>query len=284
MDDCVDLHTHSTFSDRTYTPADLVMYAKKKGLRAVALTDHDTVEGLGEAMAAGKECGVEVIPGVELSAAFQEGAMHLLGLFVDRDAPSFLKKLSVLQASRRERNPKIVEKLRKLGFDITEDEVAAVAGGEAGRPHFARVLMEKGEVGTITEAFERYLGEGRPAFVERFQFSPEEGISLIHEAGGVAVLAHPRTLRLSPDQLAPLLKGWIRAGLDGIEVYYSTHTPEETVRYERLAAEWNLAATGGSDFHGENKPGIDLGVGRGTLHVPYSILDLIRRRRIKRNA
>lgn len=283
MNGGVDLHTHSTFSDGTYTPTDLVRYAKKKSLRALALTDHDSVRGIGEAAAAGKEAGVEVIPGVELSAAFPGGAMHLLGLFVEPASAPFLDHLSILQATRRERSPRIVKKLQDLGLKITEEEVAAVAGGgEAGRPHFARVLMEKGYVQTITEAFERYVGDGGPAFVERFQFSPEACMTLIHEAGGVAVLAHPRTLRLPADRLAPLLERWVKAGLDGIEVYYGTHTPEETVRYERLAAEWNLAATGGSDFHGDNRPGIDLGVGTGSLFVPYSLLDSLRVRRGRR--
>ena len=282
MDDRIDLHTHSTASDGTYSPAELIRYAKKKGLRAIALTDHDSIDGIEEAEAVGGEVGVEVIPGVELSAAFPDGAMHLLGLFVDRSTPPFLQQLALLQAARRERNPKIVRKLQALGFRITEEEVAAAAGGgQAGRPHFARVLMEKGYVHSITEAFERYIGDTGPAYVQKSQPAPEACIALIHEANGVAVLAHPNTLHLSDKGLNALLERLVKAGLDGVEVYYSSHAPEETARYERLAAEWNLAKTGGSDFHGEYKPQIDLGVGRGTLHVPYALLEELRQR--KRN-
>lgn len=283
MNDRIDLHTHSTVSDGTDTPAELIRYAKEKGLRAIALTDHDSIDGINEAQSVGREVGV--IPGVELSADFSDGALHLLGLFVDRGALPFLERLSVFQAARRERNPKIVQKLQEMGFKITEEEVTAAAGGgQAGRPHFARVLMEKGYVHSITEAFEKYIGDGRPAHVEKPQPTPEACIALIHEANGVAVLAHPNTLRLSDDKLNGLFERLVNAGLDGIEVYYSTHTPEETARYERLAAEWNLAKSGGSDFHGEHKPQIDLGVGKGTLHVPYSLLETLRRRKERRPA
>jgi predicted metal-dependent phosphoesterase TrpH len=280
MSDKIDLHTHSSVSDGTDTPAALVRYAKEKGLRAIALTDHDSIDGIEEAQAVGREVGVEVIPGVELSADFPEGTMHLLGLFVDRATPFFLRRLGVFQAARRERNPKIVQKLQEMGFKISEEEVTAAAGGgQAGRPHFARVLMEKGYVHSMTEAFEKYIGDGGPAYVKKSQPSPEECIALIHQADGIAVLAHPNTLHLSDDRLNTLLERLVKAGLDGVEVYYSAHTPEETARYERLAAEWNLAKTGGSDFHGQHKPEIDLGVGRGTLHVPYSLLEELRRRR-----
>lgn len=283
MNGRIDLHTHSTISDGTDTPAELVRYAKKKGLRAIALTDHDRIDGIEEAQTVGGEVGVEVIPGVELSAEFSEGAMHLLGLFIDRTSPSFLRRLAVFQTARRERNPKIVQKLQEMGFKITEEEVAAAAGGrQAGRPHFARVLMQKGYVHSMTEAFERYIGDGKPAYVKKPQPSPEACIALIHEANGIAVLAHPNTIHLTDQKLSALFERLVKAGLDGVEVYYSTHTPEEIVRYERLADAWNLAKTGGSDFHGEHKPHIDLGVGKGTLRVSYSLLEDLRRRKQKK--
>lgn len=276
INDMIDLHTHSAFSDGTFTPADLVRYAKEKGLRAIALTDHDCVDGVEEAISTGGEIGVDVIPGLELSAEFPEGIMHLVGLFVDRSSLPFLRQLAVLQAARRERNPKIVRKLQELGFEITYNEVAAAAGGgQVGRPHFARVLMEKGYVRTIGEAFEKYVGDGRPACVKKAQFSPEECIALIHEAGGAAVLAHPSTLRLPDGKVGSLFERLVQAGLDGLEVYYSGYSHEEILRYERLAAEWRLAKTGGSDFHGANKPHIDLGA----LRIPYSLLDDLRQRR-----
>ncbi len=285
MNGRIDLHTHSTISDGTYTPAELVRYGKKKGLRAIALTDHDRIDGIEEAQMVGEEVGVEVIPGVELSADFSKGAMHLLGLFIDRTSPSFLRRLAVFQAARRERNPKIVQRLQEMGFKITEEEVAAAAGGRPpGRPHFARVLMEKGYVHSITEAFERYIGDGKPAYVKKPQPSPEVCIALIHEANGIAVLAHPNTIHLTDRKLSALFERLVKAGLDGVEVYYSTHTPEETVRYERLADEWNLLKTGGSDFHGEHKPQIDLGVGKGNLRVSYALLDALRERRENKTA
>ena len=283
MDGKIDLHTHSTFSDGTYPPAELVRYAKAKGLRAMAITDHDSVEGLEEARMQGEEIGVEIVSGIELSAEIPEGAMHLLGFLLEPDAPSLRSRLSLLQAARRERNPKMVKKLRELGFKITEEEVAAASGGgQIGRPHFARVLMKKGYVETITEAFEKILGEGKPAYVGKAQFSPEECVDLIHEAAGVAVLAHPNTLRLPEEKWGPLLERLVKAGLDGMEVYYSTHTPEETARYGRLAEKWNLVKTGGSDFHGQIKPDIDLGVGAGALQVPYSLLEDLRKRKADR--
>jgi hypothetical protein len=276
----IDLHTHSTASDGSYSPTDLIRYAKTKGIRALALTDHDCADGLQEAMAAGKETGVEVIPGVELSAKFPNGTMHVLGLFVNPSDPIFLQQLAVLQEARSQRNPKMVKKLQDLEIKITYDEVvAASGGGQVGRPHFARVLMEKGYVKTIGEAFEKYLKNGGPAYVEKERFSPEECITLIHKAGGVAILAHPLTLGLPFEQMDELLERLTTAGLDGMEVYYSVHTPEQTTQYEQLASKWGLVATGGSDFHGEYKPKIDLGVGTGNLQVPYSVLEELKRRK-----
>ncbi len=275
----IDLHTHSTASDGSYSPTDLIRYAKTKGLRALALTDHDCVDGLQEAIDVGKKMGLEVIPGVELSAKFPNGTMHILGLFVNPSDPIFLQRLAVLQEARSQRNPKIVKKLQDLGIKITYDEVVtASGGGQVGRPHFARVLMEKGYVKTIGEAFEKYLKNGGTAYVEKERFSPAECITLIHKAGGVAILAHPFTLYLSVEELDRLLEQLTPTGLDGLEVYYSVHTPEQTAQYEQLARKWGLVATGGSDFHGEYKPKIDLGVGTGSLQVPYSVLEELKRR------
>jgi predicted metal-dependent phosphoesterase TrpH len=275
----IDLHTHSTASDGSYSPADLIRYAKTKGIRALALTDHDCVDGLQEAMAVGKEIGVEVIPGVELSAEFPNGTMHILGLFVNPSDSVFLQRLATLQKARSQRNPKIIEKLRDMGIKITYEEVTASSGGgQVGRPHFARVLMKKGYVRTISEAFEKYLKNGGPAYVEKERFSPEECITLIHKAGGVAVLAHPFTLYLSVEELDRLLEQLTPTGLDGVEAYYSVHTPEQTAQYEQLVRKWGLVATGGSDFHGEYKPKIDLGVGTGSLQVPYSVLEELKRK------
>jgi predicted metal-dependent phosphoesterase TrpH len=276
----IDLHTHSTASDGSFSPVKLIRYARTKGLRAVALTDHDCIDGLEEAIAVGNEIGVEVIPGIELSAKFNNGGMHILGYFVNPSDPVFLQRLSMLQEARRQRNPKIVKKLQDLGMNISYEEVvAASGGGQVGRPHFAQVLVNKGFVRTIAEAFEKYLRNGGSAYVEKDRLSPEESIALIHEAGGVAVLAHPFTLHLPVDQLDPLFERLVQGGLDGLEVYYSVHTPEQTAQYERLAERWGLVKTGGSDFHGDYKPKIDLGVGMGDLQVPYSILEELRQRK-----
>jgi predicted metal-dependent phosphoesterase TrpH len=185
----------------------------------------------------------------------------------------------VLQEARSQRNPKIIKKLQGLGIKITYDEVVtASGGGQVGRPHFARVLMEKGYVKTIGEAFEKYLKNGGAAYVEKERFSPVDCITLIHKAGGVAVLAHPFTLYLSLEELDQLLGQLTSTGLDGLEVYYSVHTHEQTAQYGQLARKWRLVATGGSDFHGEYKPRIDLGVGTGNLQVPYSALEELKRR------
>lgn len=280
MSESIDLHTHSTASDGTYTPSDLIHYAKTKGLRAVALTDHDCIDGIDEAVHVGWEIGLEVIPGLEISADFSDGSMHLLGYFVDRSNPAFLTRLSALQQARKERNPKIVAKLRDQGMDLSYEEVEAVSGGgQVGRPHIARLLMEKGYVPTMADAFDRYLKKGAPAYVPRARFSPEESIELIHAAQGLAVLAHPSTLKVSPDRLDRVMERLCAGGLDGLEVYYSTYSDEESRTYAELAARWELIPTGGSDFHGAHKPHIDLGIGRGDLRIPYTVLERLRDRR-----
>lgn len=274
----IDLHTHSTASDGSFTPLELVRYAAEKKLHAMALTDHDCLDGLNEAVAEGERLGLEVIPAVELSADHPDGTMHILGFFVDRRHEGFASRLRRLQEARRERNPKIIEKLHALGLKITYDEVAAASGGgQVGRPHFAKVLIQKGYVASVPEAFERYLKKGAPAYVEKFRFSPRDAIAAIHEAGGVAVLAHPFTLfKISSPPLDPLLGLLSEQGLDGMEVIYSTYSEGQSRRYRDLAGKHRLLSSGGSDFHGAYKPGIDLGVGQGGLRVPFELLEPLR--------
>ncbi len=276
----IDLHTHSTASDGSLTPLELVRYAAEKKLRAMALTDHDCVDGLDEAVAEGERLGIEVIPSVELSADHPNGTMHILGFFVDRRHDGFCGRLRRLQEARRERNPKIIQKLQALGLKITYDEVAAASGGGlVGRPHFAKVLVQKGYVSSMQEAFERYLKKEAPGYVEKFRFSPQEAIAAIHEAGGVAVLAHPFTLyKDNSVPLDPLLETLSEAGLDGMEVSYSTYSEEQMRYYRERAAKYHLLPSGGSDFHGDHKPGIDLGVGRGRLQVPFDWLEPLRKK------
>jgi predicted metal-dependent phosphoesterase TrpH len=276
----VDLHTHSTASDGSFPPEEVIRRARSKNLAAVALTDHDCVDGLPEAGTAARKEGIELIPGLEISAEFSPGTMHILGLFIDERDAHLAASLARLQAARKERNPKIAEKLRSLGLDVDYEEVvAASGGGQVGRPHFARVLVQKGYVGSFEEAFEKYLRKGAPGYAEKFRFSPREAIEMIHRAGGVASLAHPFTLGLpSREAEADCLTELIGYGLDGIEAYYSRNNPGDTLHYLRLCESRGLIPTGGSDFHGANKPEIEVGTGRGDLAVPVSILDSLRSR------
>jgi len=276
----IDLHVHTTASDGTLSPTAVVQYAKNRGLEAIAVTDHDTVEGLAEAVAAGLSVGFEVVPGVEISAEFPAGALHILGYYIDFNDSSLLQRLSVLQNARAERNPKIVRKLQSLGFSISFDEVVQEAGGGlVGRPHFAQVLLKKGCVKSLQEAFDKFLKKGAPAYEEKFRFPPEEAISMIVDAGGIPVLGHPVTLNCNGQQLEAKVKEWKKQGLQGIEVYYSDHDAAQTRQYEMLARTCGLIPTGGSDFHGSMIKGIELGIGKGNLDIPYSILQELKQKK-----
>jgi len=276
----IDLHVHSTASDGSLTPTELVDLALQIGLKAVGITDHDTVGGLQEAISRGKELDFEVVPGIEISADFKPGTMHMLGYFIDSCHPALLAKLTKLQEARRNRNPKIVAKLNDLGFDISMEEIEAVAGGDQiGRPHFAKVMLDKGYVTKFHEAFDLYLAKGAPAYVDKFRFSPVEAMEAIYEAGGLPVLAHPFTLGLDkPEVLEALISDLVKKGLAGLEVYYSEHTPEMSQAFLALVEKYNLCPTGGSDFHGLNKTQIELGRGMGDLAVPYAWLSSLRER------
>jgi predicted metal-dependent phosphoesterase TrpH len=257
----IDLHVHSNASDGTYAPAEVVRRAQEGGLKAIALTDHDTIDGLAEAAAAGQRYGVEVIPGVEVSARFPGGSMHVLGLGINYTNGHLGERLAVLQKARAARNPQIIAKLNDLGIKITLEQVAQISGrGQMGRPHIARALMESGYVRTIQEAFDIYLRNDGKAYVAKFRFPPEEAIAMIRDVKGVPVLAHPFTLGLgSAFAQKHTLEELMALGLAGIEAIYAEHTPEQEALYLRLARELGLLITGGSDYHGENKPEITLG-------------------------
>lgn len=257
----IDLHTHSNASDGTFTPAEVVRLAKVGGLKALALTDHDTVAGLAEAAAAGPQNGVEVIPGVEVSARFPGGSMHILGLGINYTNGHLAERLAVLQQARAERNPRIIAKLNALGVKITLAQVARISGqGQMGRPHIARALMESGYVRSIQEAFDLYLRNDGKAYVPKFRFPPDEAIAMIRDVQGVPVLAHPFTLGLgSAFALKNTLEDLMALGLAGIEAIYAEHAPEQEALYLKLARELGLLVTGGSDFHGDNKPELTLG-------------------------
>ena len=271
----IDLHIHTTESDGSLTPSQVVHYAKEKGLKAIAITDHDTIHGNEEAIKEGISEGVEVIPGVEISVDYSPGTMHMLGYFITTEDPILNEKLTLLQDSRADRNPRIIEKLNKLGLSLTYDEVVQVSGGgQVGRPHMAQVLMKKGYTKSIKEAFDKYLGKGAPAYLDKFRLSAVEAITMITDAGGIPVLAHPFTLYCkSSDELDALVEKLVNQGLQGLEVYYSEHDERKTSSYKLLAKRYNLAITGGSDFHGKNMKGIDLGTGRGKLKIPYTALE-----------
>ncbi len=275
----IDLHVHTTASDGTMTPEEVVFHAARQGLRAIAVTDHDTVDGVEEALEAGSRAGIEVVPGVEIGVDYP-GEMHILGYFVDPHNPRLQRGLSLLRRYREERNPRMVEKLRGLGFDISIGEVAEAAGGNViGRPHIAAVMKQKGYVRDFDEAFELYLGAGKPAYVKKDKLTPREGIELVTAAGGIAVLAHPKYLEVSGDKsLQALIEELVGYGLEGIEVFYTTHTPEETDRYFNLAERNGLLVTGGTDFHGNNKEAIEIGKGAGGLAVSYEFLEKLKRR------
>ena len=270
----IDLHLHTTASDGVMTPSEIVNYAKNKGLLAIAITDHDTIEGLEEGLAEGQRIGLEVIPGIEISAEHSPGSMHLLGFFIDIHHPILKERLEFLQRARAERNPRMVEKLNKLGIDITFDEVLkASGGGQVGRPHFAQLLLKKGYVRSFQEAFDRFLGKGAAAYVEKMRFSPEESIHFINEANGVAVLAHPNTLQLNGyPELENLILRLVKRGLRGIEAYYPEHTQSMINFYLRLADKYNLVVTGGSDCHGNANPGVVVGQAK----IPYELVESLK--------
>ncbi|MFZ5453779.1 MAG: PHP domain-containing protein [Thermodesulfobacteriota bacterium] len=274
MTDYVDLHTHSTASDGSYPPAEVVRLAKDAGLKAMALTDHDTVDGLAEALAAGEELGVEVIPGVEISTRYAGDTMHILGYFLDFRSGRLAERLAVLQQARKDRNPKIIAKLNALGIPVTIEQVERLSGGgQVGRPHIARALLESGYVTTMQQAFDIYLKNGGKAYVAKYRFPPAEALGMIREAGGVPVLAHPFTLELgSAGALRDLLRDLQALGLAGIEVFYADHSPEQEALYLKLAAELGLLVTGGSDFHGDNKPEVSLGKIRSKNRLTYDLV------------
>lgn len=276
MDKRIDLHTHSTASDGSMSPRELVRHAKESGLLAMAITDHDTIDGVEEALDEGARLGIEVIAGVEISVDF-DPEMHILGYFFGNSYKNFEPILKKLRLSRDERNPKMIEKLQSLGFDITLEEVRAEAKGNiVARPHMASVMLKKGYVQSIREAFDKYISEGKPAFVKKGKMSPEECIENITKAGGIPVIAHPIFLNLTWDELDKLVESLTKVGLKGIETYYVENSEEDTDNLLKISLKHNIIPTGGSDFHGTFKPDINIGEGRGNLFVPYEVLERLK--------
>lgn len=284
-DGAIDLHTHTTHSDGSASPKELITRASSKGARSIAITDHDTVDGFADARAAADGFGIEFIPGIEISADFSPGTMHILGYLIDGESLALKEQLAMLKNAREKRNPEIAHRLERLGFDISYEEVARLAGNNVvGRPHFASVLVKKGYVRNIQEAFDTLLKKGAPAYVEKARLSPRDAIEVIHGAGGVAVLAHPYQLKLSSYEAADELVAELAAlGLDGIEAIYSRHSADQRSRYSEIALRHELLITGGSDYHGSYKPDIDLVTGLGDLEVPYGLLEALKARATARD-
>lgn len=273
----IDLHVHSTESDGTLTPKDLVAEAKKAGLAAFALTDHDTCQGVCKAMPLAASAGIELIPGIELSTDYHGKEVHIVGLYIDIENEQLLKKTAEYRKCRSERNALMVEALRKEGLSITMEElVAENPDCVITRANIARFLYEHGQIKSVREAFDRYIGDHCKCYVGRLKVASTDAVRLIKEAGGTAILAHPLLYGLSNTNLQKMIDELKPVGLDGLEAIYSTYTTGEEQQMKRLARENGLLISGGSDFHSSNKPDIALGRGRGHLYIPYSVLETIK--------
>jgi len=276
----IDLHIHSTASDGTYSPEEIIALAERLNLAAIAITDHDTIDGSKEAIVSGIPSEIKFLTGVEISAAPPSsfscsGSFHILGYSFRSDNPVLNQTLYTLQMARKNRNPGIIERLNNLGFDISIEEVIEfTGGGQTGRPHIARLMIEKGFVGSIDEAFDRYLAKGKPAYVDKYRIECAAAIEIITGAGGIPVLAHPALIEISNgrrfEELIVKLK---EMGLKGIEAYYPEHSKKQVSYYLKLAEKHKLLITGGTDFHGSLKPDVNMGSGRGDFHVPYYLYE-----------
>ena len=274
----IDLHTHSLCSDGAQVPAEVVRTAAEAGLAAIALSDHDCIDGVQEAMDAGKALGVEVIPAVELSAQ-SDTELHILGYFIDIRNQKLQDMMAYALQVRDERQEEVCRKLNEQGFDITMDELREEANGKVlCRAHFAKIMVRKGYAESVKDAFNRYLSVGCYAYSNRQALTGPEAVSLIREAGGIAVAAHLHLIKMPDEELKEYLKSLIPYGLDGIEGYYTDYTPDMEQRYRAMAEELGLVISGGTDYHGANKPHITIGKGKGDLEIPYSVLEGLRAR------
>lgn len=273
MEKFIDLHTHSIKSDGSMTPAEVVREAKRAGLAAIALSDHDTVEGVKEAIEEGKRIGVEVVPAIEFSVQ-SDTETHILAYYLDIDNPKLTKILEECKEVREQRNAECCRKLNELGFDVTMEEARAIApNGIIGRAHFARLLMDKGYTSSVKEGFKLYLENGKYAYSGIQRLEAEEAVKLIKECGGLAFVAHLHLIKLDDDTLRSFLIRLKEVGLDGVEGYYTEYTPEMQEKYQNMAKELGLMISGGTDFHAQMKPHISIGTGLGNMKIPYSILE-----------
>ena len=277
MNRIVDLHTHTTESDGSFTPEELITEAKRVGLSAIAITDHDSISGIKKAAPLAHELGIELIPGVELSTDYNGKEVHVVGLYVDVEDNYFLGKIKEFKENRDSRNAIMVENLQKEGFAITMEELTAENPDcVITRANIARFLYEHGMIPTIQTAFEKYIGDNCKCYVNRFKITPMDGVRLIKEAGGTAILAHPLLYHMSDATLQSMVDEMKEAGLDGIEAIYCTYTPAEERQMKQFAKENGLLISGGSDFHGTTKPKLNLATGYGKLYIPYEVLETIK--------
>jgi len=276
----IDLHIHSTASDGTFSPCEILALAKKLNLAAIAITDHDTVAGSKEAIDTGIPSEIKFLTGVEISvvppSSFScSGSFHILGYSFRLDDPVLNQTLNTLQMARKNRNPGIIERLKNLGFDTSIEEVIEfTGGGQTGRPHIARLMAEKGFVGSINEAFDKYLGKGKPAYVDKYRIECGMAIEIIIGAGGIPVLAHPSLINICDSRnFEDLIADLKEMGIKGIEAYYPEHSKAQISYYVKLAEKHKMLITGGTDFHGSLKPDVSMGSGRGDFHVPYHLYE-----------
>lgn len=274
---CIDLHVHSNCSDGTLSPCELAIHAKNNGLSAIALTDHDTLSGVKPCLQKGLEIGLEVLPGIEFSTHYQDREIHILGYGIDLDNTILHQTLHDLIQNRNARNLQMLEKLNALGFHINKEDLklGTLVEPVLTRAHFATALYHKGYAKSRHEAFELYIGKDKPAYIPRTKLKPETCIEIIHHAGGIAVLAHPQLYGFKLDEKKQLIKHLVNIGLDGVETFYPSHTPDDVLELLNFCSLYHLLPTGGSDFHGENKPDLKIGIGYGELKVSYDILDAI---------
>jgi hypothetical protein len=273
----VDLHVHSTYSDGTFTPSMLIEEAVNKGLSAIALTDHDATDGIDEGLLAAGKAGIELIPGIEFSTFYNKKEIHIVGLFIDHKNPEFARRLCDFREGRENKNIKMCEKFKEIGIDVSYEEMKEMyPNAVITRAHFADYLLKKGIVRDRNEAFDRYIGDGCVCYVDREKITPKEAIELIHSVGGVAVLAHPVLYHLGNDAMQALMDYLCANGLQALEAVYSTYSASDERDMRRLAAKYGILISGGSDFHGQNKPKISLGTGLGRLFVPDEVLENLR--------
>ncbi|MCI9353978.1 MAG: PHP domain-containing protein [Firmicutes bacterium] len=277
----IDLHCHSYFSDGTFSPEEIVIKAKKRGLRAIALTDHDTIDGLETFQQAGQKYHIETITGIEFAAQynrFRKQEIHIVGLGFSLTAKALTEQMKKIVEARQIRNEKMIYALNQLGFDISYEQIKQNAGGNIiTRAHFANVLVQKNIVKNTKDAFDKYLSTDKPAYVQRQALSPALCIQTIQKSGGVAVLAHPTLYHMDYNEIELLSQELKSYGLNAIETQYSSYSSEQSKKITALADKIGLLYSGGSDFHGKNKPNIDIGVGKNNLHIPYSYWEALKK-------